>query len=156
MAAHDREIERKYLLRGMPARVAEAASAEIDQGYLPGTRINERIRRMRGDDGVRYYRTIKSGSGLERREVEEETTEEFFLAVWSLTRGARVHKRRYFVPVADGVWELDEFLDRPDLALAEFEMEHVAQRVELPDWLAPHVVREVTADQAYTNRALAK
>ena len=156
MAADDREIERKYLLRGMPERVAGARSAEIDQGYLPGTRINERIRRMRDGDGVRYYRTIKSGSGLERREVEEETTEEFFLAVWPLTRGARVHKRRYFVPVADGVWELDEFLDRPDLALAEFEMEHIAQRVEIPEWLAPFIVREVTLEKGYTNHALAK
>jgi CYTH domain-containing protein len=156
MAAHDREIERKYLLRGMPAQAAGAKSAEVDQGYLPGTRINERIRRMRDDDGARYYRTIKSGSGLERREVEEETTEEFFLTVWPLTRGARVHKRRYFVPVADGVWEIDEFLDRPDLVLAEFEMEHVEQQVDVPDWLAPYVVREVTSEKAYTNHALAK
>src|SRR3954462_14664612 len=91
----DREIERKYLLRGLPERVATAESIEIDQGYIPGDRIGERIRRARNADGLRYYRTIKAGSGIEKLEIEEETTAEFFGAVWPLTRGARVHKRRY-------------------------------------------------------------
>ena len=156
MAAHDREIERKYLLRALPDRAATADAVEVDQGYLPGTRINERIRRMQDANATRYYRTIKSGSGLERTEIEEETTEEFFLAVWPLTRGARVRKRRYFVPVADGVWEIDEFLDRPGLVLAEFEMEHATQPVEIPEWLAPVLVREVTMEREFTNHALAK
>src|SRR5690349_22451549 len=110
MNSNDREIERKYLLRALPSRVHEAKSAEVDQGYLPGTRINERIRRMRAPDGARFFRTIKMGSGIERFELEEETSEEFFAAVWPLTRGARIFKRRYFVPEGDVVWEIDEFL----------------------------------------------
>src|SRR5258707_15578409 len=90
---NDREIERKYLLRGLPERVAGAPSIEIDQGYIPGRRINERVRRSRlSPDEVKYFRTMKSGSGIERTEIEEETDEAFFLAVWPLTRGARVYK----------------------------------------------------------------
>ena len=46
MANNDREIERKYLLRAFLSRFAALARLEIDQGYLPGTRINERIRRV--------------------------------------------------------------------------------------------------------------
>ena len=115
----DREIERKYLLRELPARAVGAPSLEIDQGYLPGERINERIRRTRGSDGLRYYRTIKAGSGIDRLEVEEETSELFFTTVWPLTRGCRVHKRRYLVPEAELTWEIDEFLDRDGLWLAE-------------------------------------
>lgn len=156
-APNDREIERKYLLAKLPERVRSARSVEVDQGYLPGQRIQERVRRTRDAEGaLRYYRTLKSGSGLERIEIEEETTADFFEAVWPLTRGARVWKRRYFVPEADGVWEVDEFLDRPELALAEFEMEHAEQQVVIPDWLAPVMVREVTFEKGYTNRALAK
>ena len=156
MAANDREIERKYLLRALPDRVREAQSVEVDQGYLPGTRINERIRRMRSAEGARFFRTIKMGSGLERFELEEETTEEFFRTVWPLTRRARIFKRRYYVPDGDVVWEIDEFLDRPGLWLAEVELESVAQRVEIPDWLRPTVEREVTEEREYTNRALAR
>jgi len=158
MAANDREIERKYLLRALPDSVASARSVEVDQGYLPGERIQERIRRMRDDrDGsMRYVRTLKAGTGLSRMEIEEETTEAFFTAVWPLTRGVRVHKRRYYVPVEDGMWEIDEFLDRPNFFLAEFEMEHVDQQVGIPPWLAAVLDREVTEDRAFTNRALAK
>lgn len=153
----DREIERKFLLSGRPPRVEGARALEVDQGYLPGDRINERVRRMKDASGaVSYFRTIKAGSGLERLEVEEQTTPAFFEAVWPLTRGARVNKRRYYV-AGDGVtWEIDEFLDRPSFWLAEVELDHAGHEVAIPDWLAPYVVREVTEDGEYTNHALAK
>jgi hypothetical protein len=63
MANNDREIERKYLLRALPQRVNGARALEIDQGYLPGARINERIRRSLEDSSVKYFRTIKAGQG---------------------------------------------------------------------------------------------
>ena len=156
MAANDREIERKFLLRSLPERAREAKSVEVDQGYLPGTRINERIRRMKSSDGARFFRTIKMGSGLERFELEEETSEEFFTTVWPLTRRARIFKRRYFVPEGEVVWEIDEFLDRPGLWLAEVELESVDQRVKIPEWLEPTIEREVTEEREYTNHALAR
>ena len=104
----------------------------------------------------RYYRTLKSGSGIDREEIEDETTEEFFLAVWPLTRGARVYKRRYLVTENDLVWEIDEFLDRPAFWLAELELERIDQPVSIPAWLSPWVVREVTDEPRFTNRALAR
>lgn len=152
----DIEIERKYLLRALPERVRSAPSLELDQGYIPGDRIRERIRRSKSSDGTKFYRTLKSGSGVQRTEVEDETTLEFFEAVWPLTRGARVSKRRYLVPDRDVVWEIDEFLDRSGLWLAEVELDHVDRNVVIPDWLAPVVDRDVTDDPAYTNRALAR
>jgi adenylate cyclase len=154
--ANDREIERKYLLRELPARVGDAPSLELDQGYLPGERINERIRRVRSADEVRYYRTIKAGSGIERLEIEEETSELFFTTVWPLTRGCRIQKRRYLVP-SDGVtWEIDEFLDREGLWLAEIELERADDVVVPPEWLRRAIDREVTEDPRYTNHALAR
>jgi Uncharacterized protein conserved in bacteria len=154
--SNDREIERKYLLRELPSRVTGARSLEIDQGYLPGERINERVRRTRGADGVRYYRTIKAGSGLERLEVEEETTELFFTTVWPLTRGSRVRKRRYMLDDAGVTWEIDEFLDRDGLWLAEVELDHAEHVVTPPEWLHAVIEREVTYDPTYTNHALAR
>jgi CYTH domain-containing protein len=152
----NREIERKYLLREPPERVRDAPSLEIDQGYLPGERINERVRRSRGADGVRYYRTIKAGAGIERSEIEEETSELFFTTVWPLTRGCRVRKRRYLIADGAVTWEIDEFLDREDLWLAEVELENVADVVVPPEWLRRTIEREVTDDPRYTNHALAR
>ena len=150
------EIERKYLLRGRPPRTVGAPSLEIDQGYIPGDRIRERVRRARGATDTRYYRTIKMGSGIQRIEIEEEATEAFFDAVWPLTAGRRVRKRRHLVKDDGVVWEIDEFLDRPSLWLAELELVRADQAVEIPEWLAPFVEREVTDDPSYTNRALAR
>ena len=150
------EIERKYLLRGQPPRIVGAPSLEIDQGYIPGDRIRERIRRARDANNVWYYRTIKMGSGIQRIEIEEEATEAFFNAVWPLTLGRRVRKRRYHVDDNGLLWEIDEFLDRPSLWLAELELTHADQSVAIPDWLAPFLEREVTDDPSYTNRALAR
>jgi CYTH domain-containing protein len=156
MSNNDREIERKYLLRALPQGVSGAPSLEIDQGYLPGERINERVRRTRGADGVRYYRTIKSGVGIERLEIEEETNELFFTTVWPLTRGCRVRKRRYLVEDSGATWEIDEFLDRQGLWLAEIELERVDDVVVPPDWLREAIEREVTDEPQYTNHALAR
>jgi adenylate cyclase len=156
MPRSDREIERKYLLRALPARAKSAPSLEIDQGYLPGERITERVRRARDERGARYYRTIKTGSGIERTEIEEETTELFFMTVWPLTRGCRVRKRRYLVQEGNVTWEIDEFLDRPDLWLAEVELEHVNQVAAPPPWLREVIERVVTDDPQFTNHALAR
>jgi adenylate cyclase len=156
MTTNDREIERKYLLRALPNHVHSFASLEVDQGYLPGVRINERVRRARSANGLRYYRTIKAGSGIDRLEIEEETTEVFFATVWPLTRGCRVRKRRFLVPEGEVTWEIDEFLDRQGLWLAEVELERVDQVVEIPPWLRDAVEREVTNDGAYSNHSLAR
>jgi CYTH domain-containing protein len=152
----DCEIERKYLLRALPSRVRDARVLEIDQGYLPGTRINERVRRARELADIKYYRTIKTGQGIQRFEIEEETTELFFTTVWPLTRGARVRKRRYLVPEGDVTWEIDEFLDRDGLWLAEVELSRIDQLVEVPPWLRDDMDREVTDDPRYANHALAR
>ena len=149
------EIERKYLLVGLPPLLRSAPSREIRQGWLPGQRLVERLRHVRGPDGDRWFRTIKVGAGVARVELEEETSGELFDQLWSLTQGRRVAKRRYAVGDGSVVWEIDEFIDR-DLVLAEIELPDPDTEVRLPDWLRSFVVREVTDDPAYTNRNLAR
>jgi CYTH domain-containing protein len=150
------EIERKFLLRGRPEFPRPSATLEIDQGYLPGEKLLERLRRQRDENGVtRYFRTVKLGSGVQRTELEDETDERTFEHLWTLTEGRRLKKRRYLVPHGDDLWEIDEFTDRP-LWLAELELDHAGADVKIPEWLKPVLVREVTDEQEYTNRSLAR
>ena len=152
----DVEIERKYLLSGMPASPAAERVLDIDQGYLPGIKVQERVRRERTREGaVRYFRTMKIGTGLVRTELEDETDEKLFNHLWALTEGRRVKKRRHIVLNGDDRWEIDEFLDR-ELFLAELELDAPEAPVTIPDWLKPVLVREVTDERAYTNRSLAR
>jgi CHAD domain-containing protein/CYTH domain-containing protein len=148
------ERERKYLLRRLPERVRSAPVQAIEQGWLPGDRLRERLRHVRDDDGERFFRTIKLGSGIERVELEEETTAPLFAVLWPLTKGCRITKRRYRVSENGLTWEIDEFLDRK-LVLAEVELAEVDQAVTVPAWLRPALVREVTGEPAYLNLNLA-
>jgi CHAD domain-containing protein/CYTH domain-containing protein len=149
------EIERKYLLRDLPSLEGASETVEILQGWLPGDAVRERLRRTDSNGSQRFYRTIKAGAGLARVELEDETDPHLFETLWSLTEGRRVRKRRFKVPEGDRVWEIDEFLDR-DLVLAEVELPSADTTVELPGWLAPHVVREVTNEAEYKNENLAR
>jgi CHAD domain-containing protein/CYTH domain-containing protein len=149
------EIERKYLLRGLPDRVHQETAAEIDQGWLPGERIQERIRRVTTRGGTRWYRTIKVGSGITRHEFEEPISETLFDALWPLTHGRRVHKRRFRIPDGTLAWEIDQFTDR-DLVLAEVELPSERMQPAPPAWLAPYVAGEVTEDPTYLNISLAR
>ncbi|AKF11471.1 CHAD domain-containing protein [Sandaracinus amylolyticus] len=150
-----REIERKYLLSAVPDHARAFPCTQLDQGYVPGTELHERLRRTKKDGEEHFFRTVKLGRGLSRVEVEEETTREIFAKMWPLTKGKRVRKRRFAVPEGERTWEIDEFLDR-DLVLAEIELPDERTEVTLPAWLAPHVVREVTDEPEFVNLRLAK
>jgi CHAD domain-containing protein/CYTH domain-containing protein len=149
------EIERKYLLRMAPAILDGRPFAKIDQGYLPGEHLHERVRRKVTDTGTVHLRTIKLGAGVARIEVEETCEARVFERLWSLTRGRRVRKHRYAIAEGELVWEIDVFVDR-ELWLAEVELPSIDRAVEIPAWLAPYVIREVTDDPAFLNLTLAK
>jgi CHAD domain-containing protein/CYTH domain-containing protein len=158
LARHARrghEVERKYLLNRLPPATTDAPSVEIEQGYLPGERLIERLRRIHAGGGVELVRTVKEGSGLVRLEVEEPVTPEVFDGLWPLTEGRRLRKRRYRVPAGDLTWEIDQFLDR-DLVLAEVELPTAEAQVPIPDWLHPWIEREVTEDPGYGNLELSR
>jgi CHAD domain-containing protein/CYTH domain-containing protein len=149
------EIERKYLLRATPPILDGRPFAEIDQGYLPGERLHERVRRKKTDAGTIHLRTIKLGAGVSRIEIEETCSAKVFEKLWSLTTGKRVRKHRYAIAEGELTWEIDVFLDR-ELVLAEIELPSADRVVEIPPWLLPYVVREVTDEPAYLNLSLAK
>jgi CHAD domain-containing protein/CYTH domain-containing protein len=149
------EIERKYLLKKLPPEARKAPVSEIEQGYLPGSVLIERVRRVKSADGVRYLRTVKTGGGLVRTELEEPCTYPVYKTMWPLTKGKRIRKRRYRLADAGHVWEIDEFLDRR-LVLAEIELTSARDQVVIPEWLARCVSREVTGEPAYLNHTLSR
>jgi CHAD domain-containing protein/CYTH domain-containing protein len=153
--ARDVEIERKYLLTGLPPAMPQADVVTMEQGYLPGERLVERLRREVSAGGECFTRTVKTGAGIARSELEEATTRGIFYAMWPLTSGRRVSKRRHRVRAGALTWEIDEFTDR-DLVVAEVELRDASLEPAIPDWLKPVVVREVTGEPEYVNANLAR
>ncbi len=174
MSAKDgREIERVWVLRAMPAVPgdAEVEVWEIEQGYLAPEAASEaelarlgfpegRLRRIVEPSGAeRFFHTVKRGAGVVREETEREITREEFDAAWPHTRGRRLAKTRRRVRDGALVWEVDLFHDLRagdgPLVMAEVELSDAEERFEMPAWLAPLVVREVSEDARYRNSALA-
>lgn len=150
------EIERKFLLRECPPSARSIAPSHIEQGWLPGKIIKERLRRLTRPDGrVICFRTIKYGRLQSRVELEEETPGDLFDLLWPLTRQARVRKHRHTVSEGHRNWEIDVFDDR-NLVLAELELTSEDEEFPIPAWLAPYIIREVTGEKAYLNTELAR
>jgi CYTH domain-containing protein len=64
-----------------------------------------------------------------------------------------IEKIRYKIYLKNLIWEVDEFLgENQGLILAEVELTHENQTIELPDWID----REVTGDRRYYNASLVK
>ncbi|MCZ6527527.1 MAG: adenylate cyclase, partial [Candidatus Dadabacteria bacterium] len=66
------EIERKFLVKELPADLENYSHSAIIQGYLIVTDNDIEVRlRKKGD---KYFETVKAGSGLVRKESEKEIT----------------------------------------------------------------------------------
>ena len=149
------EIQRRFLLRRLPATAQAFALQEIEQGWLPGTRVVERIRSLRRDPQPVTYRTTRWSTGATPGAPQGEVDQTMFDEIWPLTAGRRVAKRRHVVTDYGLQWEIDQFLDR-DLVIADVAVAERDAPVVVPEWLQPYIVREVTGEGAYTSLALAR
>ena len=151
------EIERKFLLGGIPPTMRYAHREPIRQGYLAldgDTEVRIRIT----PKGAKL--TIKAGRGGVRVEEEITLQSRQAEALWELTEGRRVQKtrRRVRLPQSAGgpdlILEVDEYagaLDGLVVAEVEFPDEATSNGFEPPAWC----VRELTDDWRYANRSLA-
>lgn len=146
------EIERKYLLDGMPEGWESLESEAIAQGYIGFTDEGVEIRvRQRG---AKYYQTLKSGSARERRELELDITQEQFEALWAWTGGKRLRKTRFYMPFGESTIEIDRYeegLDGLVVAEVEFPSLQAADAFVPPAWFG----REITEEANFRNRELA-
>lgn len=147
------EIERKFVLDAPPQDLDDHPSEPIAQGYVA---LDEDVEVRVRQRGERAFLTIKAGSGRRRVEQELEIEQARFDALWPLTDGRRVVKRRYLVPAGDDelTFEIDVYEDAlAGLVVAEVEFpdDAAADTFAMPDWLG----REVTDDPRWRNQALA-
>ncbi|PIT88778.1 MAG: adenylate cyclase [Candidatus Magasanikbacteria bacterium CG10_big_fil_rev_8_21_14_0_10_36_32] len=150
--APNQEIERKFIIKSLPNNIEQYPHKEIMQGYLTIDENKEKIRLRK--KGEKYFKTIKSGSGKVRTEIEEEITEKVFNSLWDNTKGKRIEKTRYEIPNESGIIELDIYRgDLDGLVTAEVEFNNVedCDKFIPPDWFG----EEKTDDDKYQNHNLA-
>jgi CYTH domain-containing protein len=150
MATPGIEIERKFLLDGLPPALAFARRTAMLQGYLA----------LDGDTEVRVRRTaagakltVKHGGGEVRVEEELVLDSRQADALWELTSGRRLQKSRREMRVEGVAVSVDEYagaLDGLIVAEVEFDDEDASAAFTPPAWFG----REVTDDAGYKNRSL--
>ena len=114
------EIERKYLVSGLPDNIDSYPCRLIEQGYLNTSPV-VRVRR----DNNNYYLTYKGSGMMAREEYNLPLTQEAYEHLRPKADGIVISKTRYLIPEKDGLTiELDVFHDDYEgLLLAEVEFE---------------------------------
>lgn len=143
------EIERKYLVRALPAHLDSYPYHTIEQAYL----CTEPVIRIRRQDDS-YYLTYKSKGMLSREEYNLPLTKEAFDHLLPKADGTIITKRRYVIPLENGLSaELDLFDDSFQgmvLVEVEFPDEAASRAFTPPSWFA----EEVTYRKEYHNSYL--
>jgi CYTH domain-containing protein len=155
------EIERRFLVRDPRAAFAAAGMTRwhrITQGYFGRiNRLRVRVRILSDASGdCAALLTFKGARrGLTRLEYEYPLAlDRARRALITLPPAQIIRKVRYEIHHHDGlVWSVDRF-EGPNsgLVLAEVELAHRDQQVELPSWVGD----EVTFDPRYGNSRLAR
>lgn len=145
------EIERKFIVAGEEWRHLAQESRRLRQAYLHAD--GRSSIRIRIEDQGRAFLTIKSASaGTTRSEFEYAIPVPDAEEMLGLRVAGLVEKTRHIVPAGPITWEIDEFEgDNAGLVLAEVELSHASQQIELPAWAG----EEVTFDVRYYNSSLA-
>ena len=145
------EIERKWLIKTLPADLESYPHHIIEQGYL-NTAPVVRIRRQ--DDS--FILTYKGGGMLAREEYNLPLDAPSYAHLRTKVDGHIISKVRYIIPLEDGLKiELDHFSSPiKGLYLAEIEFESVeqAEAYKAPDWFG----EDVTYDVRYHNSVMSQ
>lgn len=144
------EIERKFLVTSQSWRQQAGEGVAFHQGYLSGSKRSSVRVRIEGDQA---NINIKGATmGIERQEFEYPIPlADAQELLGTLCDGGQLKKRRYRLPVANHVWEIDCFEgDNSGLIVAEIELNSVDEPFERPEWLG----EEVSEDIRYYNSRL--
>jgi adenylate cyclase len=146
------EIERKFLVASDSWKQGITSSKLLRQGYLSSNA--KATVRVRTRDDSEAVVTIKGAArGISRAEYEYAVPIEDAREMLAMAEPHVLQKRRHIVPFAGLTWEIDVFDGRhAGLVIAEVELDHEGQHVELPDWLGA----EVTHDDRYFNASLSR
>lgn len=145
------EIERKYLVEGLPDDLESYPYHDIEQAYLCTTPV-VRIRRQDDD----YILTYKSSGMMSHEEYNLPLTKEAYEHLKTKADGNVITKRRYLLPLTDELTiELDLFsgiFEGMVLAEVEFPTEEAANAFVPPSWF----IQDVTFQKEYHNSYLSR
>lgn len=146
------EIERKFLIKEMPADLDTYDYHIIEQGYLS----TEPVVRIRKQDDE-YYLTYKGSGMMARTEYNLPLTKQAYDHMLPKADGIVISKKRYLIPLEqDGLTlELDVFSgELAPLVMGEVEFESVeaADSFLPPAWFGD----DVTNDKRYHNSNMSK
>lgn len=144
-----KEIERKFLVKGISYRTLSTECHDIRQGYL--SRDPQRVVRIRTVDKKGFITVKGKTEGFIREEFEYQIPFEEADRMLALCLPPVIEKKRYIVPHDNKIWEVDEFLGhRSGLTVAEIELKEPSESFSLPEFID----REVTGDPSYYNSNL--
>jgi adenylate cyclase len=144
------EIERKFLVSSDDWQALVSRRTPIRQAYLSANgKASVRVR-ISGEGAATL--TVKSRPvDLRRLELEYPVPVLEAEALMQLRQGSVIEKVRHVIPWGDLAWEVDVFSgDNSGLVIAEIELRHQDQQVELPPWIGV----EVTGQSQYYNSSL--
>lgn len=140
------EIERKFLLKMIPADLYNHPCHQIEQGYLCTGPV-VRIRRQDEE----YYLTYKGKGKMAREEYNLPLNTASYEHLREKIDGILIKKTRYLVPIHDGLTAEVDVFDTPNrgLHLAEVEFASIEQANSFipPEWFG----EDVTEDGRYHN-----
>lgn len=157
------ETEKKFLIRFPDEKLLLSQPnyklSDIEQIYLADCEsgFSERIR-MRKTNGIcKYYHTQKKHiTAMSRIENERLITAAEYgeLKLRADRSLSIIRKKRYCIPYMGHVLEIDIFPFWKNQAYLEIELNSENEEYQIPSYL--EIIRDVTLDRTYTNRALAQ
>ena len=154
------EIERKFLIK-LPdteklLKEHNCKKVEMVQTYLTSNENETRRIRQRGLNGSYILTTKKKISDTKRLELEQKITQREYLSLLNDadTTLHQVKKTRYCLMQNNQYFEVDIYPFAKNTAILEIELTDENEKINFPDYI--DVIKEVTNDKKYYNRALAE
>ena len=143
------EIERKFLTTNIPFDVTKYPCLNISQTYLS---LNPTIRIRKNNND--FILTVKGSGHLSREEFELSLTEEQYRSLEKKAETPPIIKKRYLVPLEDGLTAEVDIYAEPLAGLITTEVEFSslshAENFEPPPWFG----KDVSYDKRYKNTSL--
>ena len=143
------EIERKFLVVSDTWKNHVSGQFQLKQGYLQSA--PERTIRIRTSNKEGFITIKGKTEGITRTEYEYPIPFSEALSLLALSENPPIEKVRYLVSHGSLTWEVDVFEGlNSGLVLAEVELQHENQEIDLPDWIGA----EVSSDPRFYNSTL--